>query len=298
MTWWTISTRRVISADRLHGDMSQGIARPGDAEVPQVGPRIPGRHGHRCARQLTWRTCRWFFNYDLPYDAEDYLHRIGRNGARRGPHRARYFRLRPAASCFRFTTSSAFTKVKMHHGRPPTQAEVDEAARRMFFVDKLRTTLPKRQLQTSRSSGGAIVGGGILRARIFASALLHQLQGGEAATAAKVTREAMPAGTRADCVPPRREREERAPQTVVCRGICSVTQNHGRAAERESAAAAGSSGSPGKKPAATRNSSGHGAGLPQPPLPFKTDAACHDNSRPLPLPRRRSHSSRPSCSKD
>ena len=72
-------TARGYTADRIHGDISQGIRekvirkfREGSVEL-LVATDV-------AARGLDIDDIDLVFNYDLPYDPEDYVHRIGRTG--------------------------------------------------------------------------------------------------------------------------------------------------------------------------------------------------------------------------
>src|SRR5258708_802613 len=112
------------SADRLHGDMSQGMRdrvmgkfRKSDLEF-LVATDV-------AARGIDVEHVQVVFNYDLPYDAEDYLHRICRT-ARAGRH-GRAISFVAGREVFQIYHIERYTKVKMHHRRPPPQAPVEEA---------------------------------------------------------------------------------------------------------------------------------------------------------------------------
>ncbi|MDB6022190.1 MAG: box helicase [Pedosphaera sp.] len=214
------------SADRLHGDMSQGMRDRVMQKFRKSGLEFLVATDI-AARGIDVDDVQVVFNYDLPYDAEDYLHRIGRTG--RAGRNGRAISFVAGRELFQIYNIERFTKVKMHHGRPPTQAEVDEA-RANVFVDKLRTTLQSGNFKRQDHLVERLLEEGFTSTDI-ASALLHQLQGGEAVSAAKVTREAMPA-ERAPMRPPRREREERAPQRSFAEES-AASRKPWRAAERE-----------------------------------------------------------------
>ena len=97
------------------------------------------------------------------------------------------FRLWPAASCFKFIHIERFTKVKIQRGRPPTQSEVEEA-RAHVFLDKLRATLQSGEFKRQDHLIERLLEEGFTSTDI-ASALLHQLQGGETMPAAKSSRQ-------------------------------------------------------------------------------------------------------------
>ncbi len=90
-------------ADRLHGDMTQaqrdrvmGKFRKSGLEF-LVATDI-------AARGIDVDDIQVVFNYDLPYDGEDYVHRIGRTG--RAGRTGAQFHSRPVANFFKSATSS------------------------------------------------------------------------------------------------------------------------------------------------------------------------------------------------
>src|SRR5260221_7743279 len=78
------------------------------------------------------------FNYDLPYDGEDYVHRIGRTGRQGRSGRAISFA--SGREVFQIRNIERYTNTRIHRARPPTVAEVEEA-RSNVFLDKVRATL-------------------------------------------------------------------------------------------------------------------------------------------------------------
>src|SRR6185436_7035060 len=67
------------SADRLHGDMSQAMRDRVMQKFRQSGLEFLVATDV-AARGIDVDDVQVVFNYDLPYDPEDYLHRIGRTG--------------------------------------------------------------------------------------------------------------------------------------------------------------------------------------------------------------------------
>src|SRR6185369_8374811 len=65
------------------------------------------------------------FNYDLPYDSEDYLHRIGRTG--------RAIAFVSGREVYAIQHIERFTRTRMKRGKPPTLEEVDEARANVFL---------------------------------------------------------------------------------------------------------------------------------------------------------------------
>ena len=77
-------------------------------------------------------------NYDLPYDAEDYVHRIGRTG--RAGRKGRAVTLVSGAGIYKLQSIERFTKAKIRREQVPS-AEAVESRRSDALFDKLRTTL-------------------------------------------------------------------------------------------------------------------------------------------------------------
>ena len=74
------------SADRLHGDMTQAMRDRVMNKFRKSGLEFLVATDV-AARGIDVDDVEVVFNYDLPYDGEDYVHRIGRTG-RAGPQRA------------------------------------------------------------------------------------------------------------------------------------------------------------------------------------------------------------------
>ncbi len=171
------------SADRLHGDMSQAMRDRVMNKFRKSGLEFLVATDV-AARGIDVDDVQVVFNYDLPYDAEDYLHRIGRTG--RAGRSGRAISFVAGRELFQIYHIERFTKVKMHHGKPPTQNEVDEARANVFLV-KLRATLQSGDFKRQDHLIERLLEEGFTSTDI-ASALLHQLQGGEGAPAAKPAR--------------------------------------------------------------------------------------------------------------
>src|SRR5204863_4456806 len=125
------------SADRLHGDMSQNMRdrvmskfRRSDLEF-LVATDV-------AARGIDVEDVEVVFNYDLPYDGEDYVHRIGRTGRKGKTGRGISFA--SGREVFQIRNIERYTNVRIQRGKPPSAGEVEEA-RTSAFLDKLRGTL-------------------------------------------------------------------------------------------------------------------------------------------------------------
>ncbi|HPA17108.1 MAG TPA: DEAD/DEAH box helicase [Verrucomicrobiae bacterium] len=126
-------------ADKLHGDMSQSLRE-----------RTMGRFRRRAveflvatdvaARGLDVEDIEVVFNYDLPQDAEDYVHRIGRTGRAGKPGKAITFV--GGREIYRLQNIMRFTKGKIRRERPPSVEEVQEK-RANVFLESLREILEK-----------------------------------------------------------------------------------------------------------------------------------------------------------
>jgi ATP-dependent RNA helicase DeaD len=171
------------SADRLHGDMSQALRDRVMNKFRKSGLEFLVATDV-AARGIDVDDVQVVFNYDLPYDVEDYLHRIGRTG--RAGRSGRAISFVAGRELFQIYNIERFTKVRMHHGRPPTEAEVAEA-RANVFMDKLRATLQSGEYVRQDHLIERLLEEGFSSTDI-ASALLHQLQSGTGASPAATAR--------------------------------------------------------------------------------------------------------------
>ena len=197
------------SADRLHGDMNQAQRDRVMMKFRKSGLEFLVATDV-AARGLDVEDVEVVFNYDLPYDGEDYVHRIGRTGRKGKSGRAISFA--SGREVFQIRNIERYTNVRMQRGKPPTEGEVD-AARANVFLDKLRVTLKSGEYKKQDHLIERLLEEGFTSTDL-ASALLHQLQSGESAPAAKAAprEEERPANrpARFEERPP--YREERAPR--------------------------------------------------------------------------------------
>jgi len=119
------------------------------------------------------------FNYDLPYDGEDYVHRIGRTG--RVGRSGLAITFVSGRELFQIRNIERYTNTRIHRGRIPTEAEVGEA-RESVFLGKLRATLQSGEFKRQDHLIERLLEEGFTSADI-ASACLAQLQSGEPAPA-------------------------------------------------------------------------------------------------------------------
>jgi ATP-dependent RNA helicase DeaD len=117
------------------------------------------------------------FNYDLPYDPEDYVHRIGRTG--RAGRSGRAISLVPFRELFQIRNIERFTNMRIQRGKIPTENEVAEA-RENVFTDKLRALLTSGEFTKHDRLIETLIEENFSSSDIT-SALIHLLQSGEAA---------------------------------------------------------------------------------------------------------------------
>src|SRR5947209_12302555 len=110
------------SADRLHGDMTQAMRDRVMNKFRKSGLEFLVATDV-AARGIDVDDVQVVFNYDLPYDGEDYVHRIGRTG--RAGRAGRAITFVSGRALFQIHQIERYTKVKMHQGNQPTTAEVE-----------------------------------------------------------------------------------------------------------------------------------------------------------------------------
>lgn len=171
-------------ADRLHGDMTQMMRDRVMQKFRKSGLDFLVATDV-AARGIDVDDVEVVFNYDLPYDGEDYVHRIGRTGRKGRSGRAISFA--SGREVFQIRNIERYTNVRIPRGKPPTASEVEEA-RELVFLDKLRATLKEGEFKRYDHLLERLLEEGYVSTDI-ASALIHQLQGSEAAPPQRETRE-------------------------------------------------------------------------------------------------------------
>lgn len=124
-------------ADRLHGDMSQNQRDRVMNKFRKSGLEFLVATDI-AARGIDVDDVEVVFNYDLPYDGEDYVHRIGRTG--RVGRSGRAITFVSGRELFLIRNIERYTNTRIHRGRIPTEAEVGQA-RDNVFLDKIRGML-------------------------------------------------------------------------------------------------------------------------------------------------------------
>jgi ATP-dependent RNA helicase DeaD len=172
---------RGYSTDRLHGDITQ-------AQRTRVMDKFR-RRGFEflvatdvAARGLDVDDLEVVFNFDLPNDAEDYTHRIGRTG--RAGKTGMAFTFVAGRELYKMQNMIHYGRLKIRRERVPSMDEVEEAKGNVFF-EKLRVTLEEKKFRSHDEMVQRLIEQGYTSTDI-ASALIHLLQStGEEAPAAK-----------------------------------------------------------------------------------------------------------------
>ena len=125
------------SADRLHGDMTQVMRDRVMNKFRKSGLEFLVATDV-AARGIDVDDVQVVFNYDLPYDGEDYVHRIGRTGRQGRSGVAISFA--SGREVFQIRVIERYTNTRIQRGRLPTLQEV-ETARENVFLDKVRQAL-------------------------------------------------------------------------------------------------------------------------------------------------------------
>ncbi|MGH7951386.1 MAG: DEAD/DEAH box helicase [Limisphaerales bacterium] len=205
------------SADRLHGDMTQAQRDRVMQKFRKSGLEFLVATDV-AARGIDVDDVKVVFNYDLPYDGEDYVHRIGRTGRKGRSGRAISFA--SGREVFQIRNIERYTNMRIQRGKPPTADEVHDA-RANVFLDKLRATLKSGEFKKQDHLIERLLEEGFNSTDI-ASALIQHLQVGDVAPAPKAQREERPRTERAPNFSERREErpsryEDRPPKTSIAR---------------------------------------------------------------------------------
>ncbi len=171
-------------ADRLHGDMTQAMRDRVMNKFRKSGLEFLVATDV-AARGIDVDDVEVVFNYDLPYDPEDYVHRIGRTG--RAGRSGKAISLVPFRELFQIRNIERFANVRITRGKIPTENEVAEA-RENVFSDKLRALLTSGEFTKHDRLIDQLVEENFSSSDI-ASALIHLLQSGEAAKTPPKTEE-------------------------------------------------------------------------------------------------------------
>ncbi len=128
---------RGYSADKLHGDISQHMRERVVAKFRKRGFEFLVATDV-AARGLDVDDIEIVFNYDLPHDGEDYVHRIGRTG--RAGRAGKAVTFVAGREIYKLQNIIRFTKGRIRRERVPSMEEVEEKRANLFF-ESLRETL-------------------------------------------------------------------------------------------------------------------------------------------------------------
>ena len=163
---------RGYSTDRLHGDITQ-------ATRTRVMDKFR-RRGFEfliatdvAARGLDVDDLEVVFNFDLPNDAEDYTHRIGRTG--RAGKKGMAFTFVAGRELYKMQNMIHYGRIKIRRERVPSLDEVEEAKGNVFF-EKLKATLDAKKFRSHDQMIDRLLEQGYTSTDI-ASALIHLTQG-------------------------------------------------------------------------------------------------------------------------
>ncbi len=188
------------SADRLHGDMTQVMRDRVMNKFRKSGLEFLVATDV-AARGIDVDDVEVVFNYDLPYDGEDYVHRIGRTGRKGQSGLAISFA--SGREVFQIRVIERYTNTRIHRGKAPTAGEVVEA-RANVFLDRLRAILKGGEFKRQDQLIERLLEEGFSSTDIT-SAVIHQLQDGAHAKAVPSEESSQ----RSEQPPYREDREER-----------------------------------------------------------------------------------------
>jgi len=163
---------RGYSTDRLHGDITQ-------AQRTRVMDKFR-RRGFEflvatdvAARGLDVDDLEVVFNFDLPNDAEDYTHRIGRTG--RAGKQGMAFTFVAGRELYKMQSMIHYARLKIRRENLPSLDEVEEAKGNVFF-GKLKATLDEKKFRSHDQMIDRLLEQGYTSTDIV-SALIHLMQG-------------------------------------------------------------------------------------------------------------------------
>ncbi len=169
---------RGYMTDRLHGDISQ-------TQRDRVMQKFRDRKFEFlvatdvAARGLDVDDLEVVFNFDLPNDAEDYTHRIGRTG--RAGRKGQAFTFVSGQEIYKLQSMVRWARIDIRRGKIPSLDEVEEARSNVFF-EKIRATLDAKEFKPHDRMIDRLLDQGYASTDIC-SVLIHLLQGSQAASA-------------------------------------------------------------------------------------------------------------------
>jgi ATP-dependent RNA helicase DeaD len=134
---------RGYSCDKLHGGIAQALRERVVAKFRKRGFEFLVATDV-AARGLDVDDIEVVFNYDLPHDADDYVHRIGRTG--RAGRSGKAITFVAGREIYKMQQIMRFMKGRVRRERVPSAEQVEEK-RTNQFVETLRETLEKGEYQ-------------------------------------------------------------------------------------------------------------------------------------------------------
>jgi ATP-dependent RNA helicase DeaD len=166
---------RGYSADRIHGDMSQAqrdrvmaMFRGGGLEF-LVATDV-------AARGIDVDNIEVVFNFELPWDEEDYVHRIGRTG--RAGKSGRAFSLVAGREIYKLQSIERYIRTKIVRQQVPSLDEVEEKRTNLFF-ERIRSALERGTFEREANIVDRLLEQGFSSTDI-ACAVIHELRGEDA----------------------------------------------------------------------------------------------------------------------
>ena len=161
---------RGYSADRIHGDMSQVQRDRVMAKFRTSGLEFLVATDV-AARGIDVDHLEVVFNYDLPWDEEDYVHRIGRTG--RAGRSGRAFSLVAGREIYKLQSIERYIRMKITRHQVPSVEKVEEKRIDLFF-EKIRTALQQGDFEKEARVVNRLLEQGFSSTDI-ASAAIHEL---------------------------------------------------------------------------------------------------------------------------
>jgi ATP-dependent RNA helicase DeaD len=162
---------RGYSADRIHGDMSQAQRERVMKKFRNSGLEFLVATDV-AGRGIDVDDIEVVFNYDLPWDEEDYVHRIGRTG--RVGRSGRAFSLVAGREIYKLQSIERYTRMKITRHQVPSADEVDEKRTNLFF-EKIRAAIEKSDFEKERRTVNRLLEQGFSSTDI-ACAVIKELQ--------------------------------------------------------------------------------------------------------------------------
>ena len=178
---------RGYGADKMHGDMTQAMRERVIAKFRKRGIEFLVATDV-AARGLDVDDIEVVFNYDLPHDGDDYIHRIGRTG--RAGRSGRAISFVSGRELYKMQNIVRSTRAKIRRERIPSEEEVEEKRANSFY-DSLRQTLEDGRYERQDALISRLLDQGFVATDI-ASALIHLFTSEQTAAAPRDERPAPP----------------------------------------------------------------------------------------------------------